>query len=421
MVDDLAQLDLVDADRPSGCARDDPRRDRCGRVLARARPRPHRRASLAAARARRGRDPRARDRRAPGLPSRRPHDVRGADRRAGRCHGLRRRRHPLDAAPFGTGAARPPRGDRRSAARHRPAGVRQRRRHRFARADGIRPRRHRAHRRQRPARRPPLRRLPGVRPGPRRRLRARGRAQAARPTSRRCSAAAGSRSGPPVPSRQPLPVWPGGPDDAAARGRRRGADAAAGRVGARRCRSATGCWFRHAKSGELAERVDRYHLVDGDRLGRRSADATEAKGSRSCDPSGRNVAELGRARRRCVRSGSSSRARRPRCSGRCSRGRARGMQVKAVGAGHSFTGIAVAPGVLLDLTDLTRPGLGRPRPRAGSRLRAGTRLHQIPRLLAPYGLAMPNLGDIDRQSHLRRHLDRHARHRRPASAASPPR
>ena len=27
--------------------------------------------------------------------------------------------------------------------------------------------------------------------------------------------------------------------------------------------------------------------------------------------------------------------------------RSRGMQVKAVGAGHSFTGIAVAPGVLL--------------------------------------------------------------------------
>jgi D-serine deaminase-like pyridoxal phosphate-dependent protein len=25
-------------------------------------------------------------------------------------------------------------------------------------------------------------------------------------------------------------------------------------------------WFRHAKSGELAERVDRYHLVDGDRV-----------------------------------------------------------------------------------------------------------------------------------------------------------
>lgn len=76
---------------------------------------------------------------------------------------------------------------------------------------------------------------------------------------------------------------------------------------------------------------------------------------------------------------------------------ARGMKVKAVGAGHSFTGIAVAPGVLLDLTDLT--GLvGVDRDRARVTLRAGTRLHQIPRILAPFGLAMENLGDIDRQS-----------------------
>ena len=25
-------------------------------------------------------------------------------------------------------------------------------------------------------------------------------------------------------------------------------------------------WFRHSKSGELAERIDRYLLVDGDRI-----------------------------------------------------------------------------------------------------------------------------------------------------------
>ncbi len=77
--------------------------------------------------------------------------------------------------------------------------------------------------------------------------------------------------------------------------------------------------------------------------------------------------------------------------------RARGMQVKAVGAGHSFSAIAAAPGVLLDLSDLT--GLvSADRDRARVTLRAGTRLHDVPRLLAPYGLAMPNLGDIDRQS-----------------------
>jgi L-gulono-1,4-lactone dehydrogenase len=77
--------------------------------------------------------------------------------------------------------------------------------------------------------------------------------------------------------------------------------------------------------------------------------------------------------------------------------RARGMRIKAVGAGHSFSAIAVAPDVLLDLTDLA--GLVRADRETGLvTLRAGTRLRDIPRLLAPYGLAMQNLGDIDRQS-----------------------
>lgn len=76
---------------------------------------------------------------------------------------------------------------------------------------------------------------------------------------------------------------------------------------------------------------------------------------------------------------------------------AQGLRVKAVGAGHSFSPIAVAPGVLLDLTDLS--GLvGVDRERGRATLLAGTRLHRIPALLAPSGLAMANLGDIDRQS-----------------------
>lgn len=76
---------------------------------------------------------------------------------------------------------------------------------------------------------------------------------------------------------------------------------------------------------------------------------------------------------------------------------ARGRQVKAVGAGHSFTGIAVAPGTLLELTELQ--GIVEvDRERSRVRMLAGTRLHRIPALLAPYGLAMENLGDIDRQS-----------------------
>ncbi len=75
----------------------------------------------------------------------------------------------------------------------------------------------------------------------------------------------------------------------------------------------------------------------------------------------------------------------------------RGLEIKAVGAGHSFTGIAVAPGVLLDMSDLTGV-VSADSARARVTLLAGTRLHQIPRLLARYGLAMENLGDIDRQS-----------------------
>ncbi|WP_374974826.1 D-arabinono-1,4-lactone oxidase [Microbacterium trichothecenolyticum] len=73
------------------------------------------------------------------------------------------------------------------------------------------------------------------------------------------------------------------------------------------------------------------------------------------------------------------------------------MPIKAVGAGHSFTGIAVAPGALLELRDLSGV-VSVDVDRARATLLAGTRLHEIPALLAPYGLAMENLGDIDRQS-----------------------
>lgn len=73
------------------------------------------------------------------------------------------------------------------------------------------------------------------------------------------------------------------------------------------------------------------------------------------------------------------------------------LPIKAVGAGHSFSGIAVAPGVLLELDDLQ--GVVKvDAARARVTLLAGTRLHRIPALLAPHGLAMENLGDIDRQS-----------------------
>ncbi|MCY7287217.1 MAG: FAD-binding protein [Cryobacterium sp.] len=74
-----------------------------------------------------------------------------------------------------------------------------------------------------------------------------------------------------------------------------------------------------------------------------------------------------------------------------------GLRIKAVGSGHSFSGIALAPGVQLDLLDLA--GLIGVDTVAGQvTLAAGTRLFELPRLLWPYGLALPNLGDVDRQT-----------------------
>lgn len=72
-------------------------------------------------------------------------------------------------------------------------------------------------------------------------------------------------SGPPVASRQPLPAWPTGLTTLAREGAGevqtplQGAAAKSLSLGDR-------VWFRHAKSGELAERVDRYHLTSGDTI-----------------------------------------------------------------------------------------------------------------------------------------------------------
>ncbi|WP_382304855.1 D-arabinono-1,4-lactone oxidase [Herbiconiux sp. UC225_62] len=74
-----------------------------------------------------------------------------------------------------------------------------------------------------------------------------------------------------------------------------------------------------------------------------------------------------------------------------------GLRVKAVGAGHSFTGIAVATGVLLELDELSGI-VSVDRERGRVTLLGGTRLFDLPRLLRPHGLAMANMGDIDRQS-----------------------
>ncbi|WP_315550354.1 alanine racemase [Microbacterium aurum] len=72
-------------------------------------------------------------------------------------------------------------------------------------------------------------------------------------------------SGPPVASRQPLPVWPEGLHTLGREGAGEVQTPLQGEA-ARGLRVGDQVWFRHAKSGELAERVDRYHLTSGDRL-----------------------------------------------------------------------------------------------------------------------------------------------------------
>lgn len=72
-----------------------------------------------------------------------------------------------------------------------------------------------------------------------------------------------------------------------------------------------------------------------------------------------------------------------------------GRRVKAVGASHSFTDIAGTDGVMVSLDHLSGVIAV-----DGDEVTfaAGTRLHQVAALLAPHGLALPNMGDIDRQS-----------------------
>ncbi|GGB74727.1 FAD-linked oxidoreductase [Knoellia flava TL1] len=74
----------------------------------------------------------------------------------------------------------------------------------------------------------------------------------------------------------------------------------------------------------------------------------------------------------------------------------RGEHVRVVGAGHSFTPLVATDGTLLRLTALSGivdVDLARQRVRVA----AGTPLHVLNPLLDGLGLALPNLGDIDRQ------------------------
>ena len=79
------------------------------------------------------------------------------------------------------------------------------------------------------------------------------------------------------------------------------------------------------------------------------------------------------------------------------RAAARGIPVKAAGSGHSFTDIAATDGLHLHLERLSGV-VHVDMPARRVRVLAGTPLHVLNPALQALGLALPNLGDIDRQT-----------------------
>jgi FAD/FMN-containing dehydrogenase len=75
-----------------------------------------------------------------------------------------------------------------------------------------------------------------------------------------------------------------------------------------------------------------------------------------------------------------------------------GRTVRPLGAGHSSSGLCAGDGAVLVSLERWR-GLESVDPATGTaRVRAGTRLHELGAALFAHGLALHNLGDIDRQT-----------------------
>jgi L-gulono-1,4-lactone dehydrogenase len=74
-----------------------------------------------------------------------------------------------------------------------------------------------------------------------------------------------------------------------------------------------------------------------------------------------------------------------------------GLRIKAVGSGHSFTAAAATSGVRVELDRLAEV-VSVDRERRLVRVAAGAPLYRLNAVLAEHGLALPNLGDIDRQT-----------------------
>lgn len=79
------------------------------------------------------------------------------------------------------------------------------------------------------------------------------------------------------------------------------------------------------------------------------------------------------------------------------RARDTGHTVKPIGASHSFTGIGATDGIRIDMSRM-RGLVGANTAQMRATVWGGTHLWEIPALLEPLGMAMPNLGDIDRQT-----------------------
>lgn len=79
------------------------------------------------------------------------------------------------------------------------------------------------------------------------------------------------------------------------------------------------------------------------------------------------------------------------------RARETGHTVKAIGASHSFTAIGATDGVRIRL-DRMRGLVEANVAEREVTLWAGTHLYELPAILDPLGLALPNMGDIDRQT-----------------------
>jgi FAD-linked oxidoreductase len=79
------------------------------------------------------------------------------------------------------------------------------------------------------------------------------------------------------------------------------------------------------------------------------------------------------------------------------RARERGLPVRAVGSGHSFTDIACTDGVMLDMSGMDRV-LDHDATSGLVRVQAGISINALGRALEARGLALENQGDIDRQT-----------------------